>query len=238
MRRAINIIFTVIITFLFAALAYFVFSNSYVRLVYAGKDLGLSVGFYFAELFNLDHGIIPSVNNMDGISMPSLSLPSTSEGFVSSAGQYFLLLFSGDNFLRWTRHIAGAINDIFYIFMFVFPAIVAFLLVIRLLYRHSNNKYGRDALPLRIFKRISKLIYQPIKSFVRGYAAFIAQNRWIIAFWAVIWALNFNLLTIVLEAFAYYFYFAVTYDFSSLYTQFVKLASDLATPFKYFHWWL
>ena len=95
MRRAINIIFTVIITLAFAALAYFVFSNSYVRLVNAGKDLGLSVGFYFAELFNLDHGIIPSVNNMDGINVPSLSLPSTSEGFVLSTGKYFSLLFSG-----------------------------------------------------------------------------------------------------------------------------------------------
>ena len=238
MRRAINIIFTVIITLLFVALAYFVFSNSYVRLVNSVKDLGLSVGFYFAELFNLDHGIIPSVNNMDGISMPSLSLPSTSEGFVLSTRKYFSLLFSGDNFLRWTRHIAGVINDIFYIFMLIFPAIVAFLLVIKLLYRRSNNKYGRDTLPLRIFKLISKVTYQPLKSFVGGYVAFIAQNRWIIAFWAVIWALNFNLLTIVLEVFAYYFYFAVTYDLSSFYTQFVKLVSDLATPFKYFPWWL
>lgn len=43
---------------------------------------------------------------------------------------------------------------------------------------------------------------------------------------------NYNCLFI-----AYYFYFAVEFDFSTVYTQFVKLFADLKTPFIYFPYW-
>ena len=35
-----------------------------------------------------------------------------------------------------------------------------------------------------------------------------------------------------------YFYFAVAFDFASIYTQFVKLALDLQIFFKVFPWWV
>lgn len=44
MRRVLNIILTVVLTIGFILLGVFVFRSSYIRLGYAFKDFGLSVG--------------------------------------------------------------------------------------------------------------------------------------------------------------------------------------------------
>ena len=236
-RKWLNICITAAISACFIALAVFVFCGSYVRLISAFKDFGLSVGFYFAELFGLEHGIVPSVNDLSGISLPQIDLPHTAEGFSEQAQKYFNLLFSSGNFIGWLGYISGVMGNFVKVILVVLPCFLLLGLVIKALYRRGNNNYGKDTIPLRIFKGVSRVTYQPLKAFVWGYVAFICAHRWILVCWLIIWAANFNLITMAVEFFAYYFYFAITYDFSSLYLQFVKLISDLSTPFKYFPWW-
>ena len=236
-RKWLNICITAAISACFIALAVFVFCGSYVRLISAFKDFGLSVGFYFAELFGLEHGIVPSVNDLSGISLPQIDLPYTAEDFAEQAQKYFNLLFSSGNFIGWLGYISGVMGNFVKVILVVLPCFLLLGLVIKALYRRGNNNYGKDTIPLRIFKGVSRVTYQPLKAFVWGYVAFICAHRWILVCWLIIWAANFNLITMAVEFFAYYFYFAITYDFSSLYLQFVKLISDLSTPFKYFPWW-
>ena len=237
MRKWLNICFTAAVTVCFIAIAVFVFGGSYVRLVSAFKDFGLSVGFYFGELLGLEHNITPTVNDISGILLPQIDLPQTADDFVNWVKEYFGLLFNSGNFIGWLGHISGVMGNFAKIILIVLPCFLLLGFVIKALYRRGNNNYGKDTLPLRIFKGISRVTYQPLKSFVRGYVAFICAHRWIVVCWIVLWTANFNLVTIAVEFLAYYFYFAITYDFSALYVQFLKLISDLATPFKYFPWW-
>lgn len=237
MRKWLNICVTLAISACFIVLAIFVFGSSYVRIISAFKDFGLSFGFYFGELLGLEHNITPTVNDISGISLPQIDLPQTAEGFINRVKEYFNLLFNSGNFIGWLGHISGVMGNFAKVILVVLPCFLLLGLVIKALYRRGNNNYGKDTIPLRIFKGVSRFTYQPIKSFIRGYAAFICAHRWILVCWLIIWAANFNLITIAVEFFAYYFYFAITYDFSSLYLQFVKLISDLSTPFKYFPWW-
>lgn len=237
MRKWLNICFTAAVTVCFIAIAVFVFGGSYVRLVSAFKDFGLSVGFYFGELLGLEHNITPTVNDISGILLPQIDLPQTAEEFAEGAKRYFELLFSSGNFVGWLGHISGVMGNFAKIILIILPCFLLLGLVIKALYRRGNNNYGKDTLPLRIFKGTSKITYQPLKAFVRGYVAFICAHRWIVVCWVVLWTASFNLATIAVEFLAYYFYFAITYDFSTLYVQFLKLISDLATPFKYFPWW-
>ena len=51
------------------------------------------------------------------------------------------------------------------------------------------------------------------------------------------WAFHLNLASIVIAFFAYYFYFAVSFDFVGIYTQIVKLVRDLQPFFRFFPWW-
>lgn len=237
MRKWLNICVTLAISACFVLLAVFVFDGSYVRLISAFKDFGLSVGFYFGELLGLEHNITPTVNDISGISLPQLDIPSTFEGFAERVEGYFWLLFTSDNFVGWLGNISGVIGNFAKIILIILPCFLLLGIVIKALYRRGNNNYGKDTIPLRIFKGVSRVTYQPLKSFIRGYVAFICAHKWIFICWLVLWVASFNIATIAVEFFAYYFYFAITYNFSTLYVQFLKLISDLATPFKYFPWW-
>lgn len=55
--------------------------------------------------------------------------------------------------------------------------------------------------------------------------------------WLCIWAYNFNLFTIALEFFAFYFYFVVSFDFGNIYRQVYKLLLDLYVPFTFIPLW-
>ena len=237
MRKWVNICVTIGVSACFILLAVFVFGGSYVRIISAFKDFGLSVGFYFGELLGLEHNITPTVNDISGISLPQIDLPQTAEGFAEGAKRYFELFISFDNFVGWLGHISGVMGNFAKVILIILPCFLLLGIVIKALYRRGNNNYGKDTIPLRIFKGVSRFTYQPLKAFVRGYATFICAHRWILVCWLVLWVANLNLATIGVEFLAYYFYFAITYDFSTLYVQFLKLISDLATPFKYFPWW-
>ncbi len=237
MRRVLNIILTILLTIGFALLGAFVFRTSYIRLFYACKDFGLSVGYYFCEMFGISHNITPTVNTIPEIQTPQVTLPTDFDGFKDNSAQYFSLLFSSDNFNGWLAHISGVIADFAKILVIILPCIIAFIFIIKALYKRENNNHGKDTVPLRVFKAISRVTYQPVKRFVKGYAVFIRENRWILICWVIMSALNLNLATIVIEFFAYYFYFAVEFDFGTIYTQFLKLFADLKTPFIYFPYW-
>ncbi len=237
MRRVLNIILTVLLTVGLALLGAFVFRSSFIRLGYACKDFGLSVAFYFCEMFGISHNITPTVNVIHEVQTPQVTLPTDFDGFKDNTSQYFSLLLSSYNFNGWLSHISGGIADFAKILVIILPCIIAFIFIIKALYKRENNKHGKDTVPLRVFKAISRVTYQPVKGFVKGYAAFIRENRWILICWVIMSALNFNLATIAVEFFAYYFYFAVTFEFGTIYTQFVKLFADLKTPFVYFPWW-
>ena len=236
-RKVLNILFTVALTAVLIFLGAFVFRSSYVRLWQGIKDFGLSVGFYFCSMFKIQNGIVPTVSTIPEVQTPQVTLPTDIDGFKDNTVSYFSLLFNGDNFRNWLVHISGIIVKVSKTLIIILPCIVILIFAIKALYRKENTNHGKETVPLRVFKAISKWTYQPIKQFVRGYAAFIKENKWILICWIIMSALNFNLATIAVEFFAYYFYFAVVFDFGTVYTQFVKLFADLKTPFVYFPWW-
>ena len=236
-RRVLNILLTVALTATFILLGAFVFRTSYIRLFYACKDFGLSVGYYFCEMFGISHNITPTVNVIPEVQLPQITLPTDIDGFKDNTVNYFSLLFNGGNFGNWLVHISGVIADFAKILVIILPCIIAFIFIIKALYKKENTKHGKDTVPLKVFKAISKGTYQPIKRFIREYVAFIRRNGWIIVCWLILWLLNFNIATIVIEFFAYYFYFAVAFEFGTIYTQFLKLFADLKTPFIYFPYW-
>ena len=237
MRRVSNIILTILLTIGFALLGAFVFRSSFIRLFYAFEDFGLSVGYYFCEMFGISHNITPTVNSITEVQTPQVTLPTDFDGFKDNSAQYFSLLIDRGNFDGWLWHISGVMADLAKILIIIMPCILVALLIIKVLYKKENTKHGKDTVPLKVFKAISKGTYQPIKRFIQEYVAFIRRNGWIIVCWVILWLLNFNLATIVVEFFAYYFYFAVEFDFGTIYTQFVKLFADLKTPFVYFPYW-
>ena len=73
MRR--NVIITVIISLAFLAFGA-VFWQSYLRFGEACRDLGLSVAYYFSELFGADYAFTPTVTQYSAVMQWDVLLPS------------------------------------------------------------------------------------------------------------------------------------------------------------------
>ena len=236
-QRVVCVSFTVAITIAFLLLGVFVFGVSYKRLYEAIIDLYGGFKYYLCVLFGFESKGLPSVTGYSKIIDSVTILPSDVEGFKSNATAYFKALVSKENFLTWLSATGQKASVLAKVLTILLPCVLVLIIAIKRLYAKGNNNYNVDTLPLRAFKKISAVTYQPIKRFVCGYIEYLREHNWVWISWLVMWAFHLNLASIVIAFFAYYFYFAVSFDFVGIYTQIVKLVRDLQPFFKFFPWW-
>ena len=236
-RRVFNICLSVLITAAFALLAVFVFSDSYLRFGEAVKDFGLSVGYYFCTLFGLEHNIVPSVTEYSSVMDWGILLPSDLEGFTSQSESFFALLIDGENFAAYWSKVGDVMLVLLKVVAISLPCLLILGILIWRLYKSGNTKHNRDTVPLRIFKKLSKWIYQPLKITIVSFVNFLRENRAVWILWVGIWVFNLNAASIVMGFLAYYFYFVLSFDVANLYVQVCKLFIDLQVIFRHFPWW-
>ena len=237
-RRVFNICLSVLITASFAMLAVFLFSDSYLRFGEAVKDFGLSVGYYFCTLFGLEYNIVPSVTEYSSVMDWGILLPSDLEGFTSQSESFFALLIDGENFAAYWSKVGDVMLVLLKVVAISLPCLLILGTLIWRLYKSGNTKHNRDTVPLRIFKKLSKWIYQPLKITIVSFVNFLRENRAVWILWVGIWVFNLNAASIVMGFLAYYFYFVLSFDVANLYVQVCKLFIDLQVIFGFFPWWI
>ena len=235
MRR--NIVITAIIFIGMALLGVFVFSDSYLRLGESLRDLGNSASYYFCKLFGIENDITVTVNGYSDVFSWGTVLPENFDEFKQGAGNYFALLFDAENFAGWGKSIAAFLEVALKVLLFALPCVFILIMLVKKLYKSGNTKHGKDTVPLKVFKAITKYTYQPIKRTVLAYWEFLREYRAVWVLWLVGWVLHLNLASIVIEFIAYYLWFVVSFDIFTLYTQVNKLLIDLQVIFKHFPWW-
>ena len=235
-----------VITLAFLAVGIFRFFDSIGRFAESGRDLGLSVAYYFCEIFRIPHNIAPTVNNYPDYSLidnpfgsfaPNVSIPESWEGFKVKWHEYWQVFAAGANVRGYLSFLGDFLYIVCIVILVAVPLVLILVLVLRKLLWQENNDYGKDTKPLKIFKHISKYIYLPVKAWLISFFCFVREHKayWII--WLCLWGLYFNIFTIFLEFIAFYLYFAVSFDFVSIYRQVYKLACDLWVPFNFLPWW-
>ena len=234
MRR--NIVISVIISLAFLALGA-VFRQSYLRFGEACRDLGLSVAYYFCELFGIDYSFTPTVTEYSSVMQWEILLPSDFAGFTDAAGRYFSLLISVENFAGYWKSVANGLKGAAKVLVVALPCVLLLVIIVRAMYRKTNTKHNHDTLPLRTSKWLAKRTYQPTKRADKRYLAFLRRYSWIVVCWALLWAFHLNLASVVTGFFAYYFYFVLSFDVGNLYVQVCKLLIDLQVIFRHFPWW-
>ena len=99
-------IICIIITLGIIALGLFRFFDCIGRIIESCRDFGLSVAYYFCELFRLPHDIAPTVNDYAKVPFfdspfesfsPSVTLPDSWEGFKVKWGEYWQTFASKEN---------------------------------------------------------------------------------------------------------------------------------------------
>ena len=237
LQKRLNIALTVALTIAFILLGAFVFRVAYCRTIEALIDLYGSFKYYFCVLFGFPVDGIPSVAERSKVLNWSIFLPADFETFKANCIFFFTLFISKENFLSWLNVTGGKAGVWAKIFVILLPCILAVIIAIKRLYAKGNTKHNVDTIPLRVFKKISTITYQPTKRFICGYIDFLREHNWIWISWLIMWAFHLNIASIVIEFFAYYFFFSVSFRVDTIYTQFVKLAIDLQPFLRFFPWW-
>ena len=225
------------VTLGFVLLGIFVFRSAFFRLLEAGRDLGLSVAYYFCELFGVKYSFAPTVNALPK-DPPAVFLPENWEAFKESFGQYWTKWAEWENFRGYLIFFGNAAR----VFVVVLIPLVGLILIFRSLIgrylKTVNNDYGRESRPLKAFKRVSDHTYRPVKAWLRSFFAFIGEHRAYWVTWLLMWIYFFNGFTILMEFFAYYFYFVFSFDIVNLYRQVCKLLMDLYPMFSFLPLWV
>lgn len=222
-------IICILITVGFILCSTFVFPYAIGRLIESIRDFGLSATYYFTQLFEVNTGITPTVNNLSKFpyTVP-FGLPATWEKFQIAWSDYWVKWASQENFNGYLKKLGDIAYVLCQIVLLIIPFILLAVILFKKYFETENNDYNKDSKALKIFKKFSSVI-SPVKRWIKNFCVFIKERKpyWVI--WLCIWAFNFNLFTVFFEFLAYYFYFVVSFDFVNVYVQVFKLLCDL-TP--------
>ena len=246
-------IICILITLGFVALGIFRFFGCIGRIIESVRDCGLSIAYYFCEIFEIPHHITPTVNELPKIPffdfpsqtpdvptvpvVPSVPIPDNWEKFKINWSAYWRLWATKENFFGYLSAVGNALYIFSKVIVIIIPFILLVWLLLRCILKTQNNDYDKDSKPLTIFKRITAHTYTPIKTWLIGFVGFIKEHKNYYVTWLCLWALYFNAFAILIEFIAYYLYFVVSFDFLNLYRQVYKLFIDLSAAFTFIPLW-
>ena len=241
------------ITLVFMLISGLCFPYAFPRLFEALRDFGLSLAYYFTELFGFENAVVPSVTSMTKMPFTLTDrIPITWDEFKIKWALYWQAFADAQNFSDFLLTFRKELLILSYVVTFLTPLVVVFGIIISNALKKQNIRYNADTKQLRIFRKASDKFYDPVKAWLVSFLAFVRDFRFVfpqmskpkpgdiskpkelsyLEIWAFIWVLNFNFIAIVFEALAYYYYFVVEFDVGSIYTQFYKLLLDLSVMFK------
>ena len=204
------------------------------RVIDSFKDLGTSLAYYVAEVFDTGHNVNATVNQVP--SMPSAG-PSDWEVFKAHWVAYWKAFVDGTNVTLYFLYVARTLLIIAQTIMIFILLLIGFRLWLKRYLEKQNNSYNKDSKALTIHKWIVFHVYMPIKEWFIGIFTYIKERPQFWKAWLWIWAFYFNVITIVVEFFAFYFYFAASMKFTAIFRQFRKLYLDLKAPLKFIPLW-
>ena len=213
----------------------FLFPNGIPRLAETVRDLGLSVAYYFCEIFAPGNNPIrPTVLDMpswtwaEDVWEPLRLFPWTWEEFKVLWGNFWQLFIDRQNIVGYFTFLGDLL---FYGSRFALLAVPLLMLVLMLLNSYKNKHCTdrhKKSTPLMIFELILFKVVYPVVGWCKDFVSFLKQHPIYYRIWLGIWALHLNVLALFVAFLAFYFYFAVSFDFLAIYTQVLKLLDDLA----------
>ena len=128
-------------------------------------------------------------------------------------------------FLEYLFYLSKLILNLSRLMLPIITLIYAVVILFQSMFRRQNNKYNVDSASVQLVRWIYKYALLPVCRFLRDLWRFARSKRYVFIA-SLMWAFYFNFFTILVEAFAYYLYFCVSFDFLHLYIQVYKLLLD------------
>ena len=212
------------------AIGIFVQRIGYIRCVEAFRDFGTSVGIWFCSIFGIDNGIPATVGNASSVGFNEV-INFDFESFKNGFSVYGNALISAENFAGYVVFLLTLLVKVMPIALVVGILLLVLAISIQTLYFTENNDY-HDSKQLTKFKKITSVIYLPIKRFISEYAYFVQCKVYYAYIFLMIWAINVNIVAIGVEAVAFLLYFSVSLNPTAAIFQGYKLFLDTAFLLK------
>jgi hypothetical protein len=190
----------------------------------------MSFCYYFCGLFQIPSKLPITINDYSKIfrlTGANVGMAETPTGFQKDTLIYFKLIFTSHNFSGYWGVVMEFLFKVTSVIAILAPIVVGVVILVRHLYFIPNQNHNEDTRPLKVFKWLAKVVYQPIKGFLIEFKEFLDEESYMKKSWTVIWLFNFNVISMGVAFFAYYFYFALSFDLFNIYKQVVKLVIDL-----------
>ena len=223
-----------------AAVGHF-FPNSIPRLLESIRDLFTSVLYYIVEIFSRKTNMVyPTVVQRQEwqfapeVWKPIKFLPASFDEFLIFWVNYWSLVF---NITYFKAYLQLLYDGMFYLTRFM----MVLLPLVLLLYLEINNiknehctDRNKKSKPLVIFEKFLFNIVHPAIAWCRALVYFLIDNSYYLVVLFIIWGMHFNLFSIFVSALAYYFYFTSSWNLLGIYTQLLKLQTDLTPVIRFF----
>ncbi len=206
------------------------------RLVDSFVDLGVSVGFYFLHLIHIKDVINPTVNKFPDISIQTY-LPFSIDEVICKIKEFPRVFFDIDNFRNYLIFLLEKMSDFCRFVLLIGLPIFLLLYVVFDGYTHKDDDEKKEAKKqakreknnAKLEKAVGfiRLNYMRLVSFLKWFFGFYKDHAWIVKTLLVVWLVNTNIMTMIIEFFAYYFYFVCSFDIVSVGIQLGKLTYDV-----------
>ena len=213
-----------------AVLTAFRYRISVVRLIMAVKDFVISVAYYFCAFFDVP--IKVTVTDLPDASILQL-LPYDVDEIIRKLGAMWSYVFNGDCFISYLKSLSWLFNTISILLLplLTFGILVPIVLK-NVLLTPNLDKHGEKSRTVRFLEQKVISRVPSVKTWLKTLFSALWDRKACRWSFLILWLINFNVLTIVFEILAYYFYFAVSIDLLNLPIQLVKLLLDLIIMFS------
>lgn len=209
-------------------LGVFCFQESFIRFAEAMRDFFLSIAGLFCKVFSIPLDFnAESVCEMSSVALEGI-LPIDFASFIDKLKNFAVKLIDANNIVGYFHSLWVGGYVLFYIIMIGVPMAFIVWLLIGLSLSGKNNDCGRETKPLVLFKRFERNVLAPATYYVKAFIDFVKDSTLWKTVWLIVIAFSLNLVTIIIEALAFYFTLLGGIDVSKLYIVVYKLFSDLS----------
>lgn len=224
----------------------FQFSPVAMRVWQALKDLGNSAIFYINGWMEKAYLVDATVRYIpDG--METL-LPINAEEFERLMQTFGTLFTDKDNAAAYFQTIGGGIRVMILVVISLTIPLIFLFFVTWWFYCGVDHEHGKKSAAVRILRKLEGTFYYPVKNFIADYLYYLLPDKnatpekkkaskYLIVL-CVVWAWNFNLWTIAIEALAWLLYFSFSLDIANIFVQIAKLGVDLSVAFTSVPTWV
>ncbi len=203
--------------------AIFFARSSWIRLGESFRDLGFSIAYYSTLFLPID--VEPTLNELPSMSYISF-IPDSFEELGLLFERWGAAIFNGENFFDYLVEFARFFELVSPFVILAAPLIVLLQMVPVLILEQYNVDWFKKSTPLKFFDAFKEKVYFPVKRYISDYVAW-HQGHYFKELLFLMWFCNMNFGTMIVGFFAWYFYFAKSFDFVGIYRQVYKFSIDI-----------